>query len=705
MRACLAFLVAVAIILLTHASAYAQAPVDYTVMLSATIAEEPTPTITLHWNKDTKQQKVNIWRKTKESTAFPSNMLDSVVGGGTQWTDVNVQSGVAYEYRLFRYQRIQTGTDTASGSPIYGYFYGTGYIVSGIAAPPAPRERVLVLVDTTMMAPLQADLATLKKDLENEGWEVTVAGTPRAEVFDSVKVQTVRTLIKKEWNAGPRDLGGIIIIGRVPVPYAGSISPDGHPDHLGAWPADGIYGDIDGTYTDNFTNTKNNSRPANENVPGDGKFDPAQFATDVDVPVGRIDFYDMPVFAKSETELLRGYLKKNHAYRSNSWNVAMGGVIDDNFGTYGEVFAASAWRSFSVFGSDTTVKAGDFFTDLAGPSTMLLGYGCGGGTDISAGGVGTSSDLATKPVNAVFTLLFGSYFGDWNTQNNFLRAAIASAPKILTCGWSGRPHWYIHHMALGETIGYSARISQNNRTIVNANLGNYIPNIFQQSNGLSIASTGDRGVHIGLMGDPTLRAVTKPVAVVGTVMAQTEYPNKVRLAWSKPTGDVQAYLVFRRKVGVRRWKQLTNAPIIGTSYMDSLKNDGSLEYMVRCCALRRTASGTFYDMGNGRIATVITTDIAEEIGWRSDASFPRIDVGPNPATENANITVTLQSSATVEFELADVTGNIVWNFQCATLSAGQHHIALDVSALSMGRYVLRTRANGGASITLITVAR
>ena len=43
--------------------------------------------------------------------------------------------------------------------------------------------------------------------------------------------------------------------GHVPVPYSGDIVPDGHmPDHVGAWPCDGFYGDMDGTWTDNAVN-------------------------------------------------------------------------------------------------------------------------------------------------------------------------------------------------------------------------------------------------------------------------------------------------------------------------------------------------------------------------------------------------------------------------------------------------------------------
>ncbi|MCX6141445.1 MAG: hypothetical protein NTX15_11585 [Candidatus Kapabacteria bacterium] len=639
--------------------ASAQVPKEMAVMLSATVVDQPTPRITLQWNKETFQELVYIWRKNKDDASFPVAVLDSIIGGGTQWTDPKITRGVAYEYRVFRYSKAQVGYDSAAKKPIYRWFYATGYILTGIAAPPAPRERMLVLVDSTMLNPLKPGLTLLQQDLENEGWEVTVLGVPRAEAFNSVKVTAVRDLIKREWTDGQKDLGGVFLVGRVPVPYGGNIAPDGHPDHVGAWPADGVYGDVDGVYNDSFTNVMNASRPANENVPGDGKFDPSQWITDVDIPIGRVDFFDMPVFAKSETELLQAYLQKDHAYRTDQWNVKMGGVIDDNFGTYGELFASSAWRSFSVFGADTAVKAGDFFNDLAGPTTMLLGYGCGGGTDVSAGGIGTSTDLATKPVNAVFTMLFGSYFGDWNTKNNFMRSAIATQPRVLTCGWSGRPHWYIHHMALGETIGYSTRISQNNRPIVGSNFGNYTPNIVVMPNGLSVSTTGDRNLHIALMGDPSLRAVTKPVAAIGTVTGQTVYPHKVQLSWTKPTGDVQAYLVYRKLAGARRWTPLTKYPITALTYTDSIVNEGSIQYMVRCCALRKTASGTFYDMGKGRTATVITTDVEEDV-VTAGAPAPSISVWPNPATTDANITIGLSTVTNVDLQLVDLTGSVVW---------------------------------------------
>lgn len=677
------------VVILAHSALLGQAPSprDFGLGLNARIARSPKPTITLRWNKDDNQTAVVIWKKSKDASRFEQEAYDSLIGKGQEWTDTDVQVGLSYEYRVFRLVTRGSGTSQVQ-------FYATGYINAGIDAPPAPRERVLVLVDSTMRQPLTNELKNFEMDLLKEGWDVTVLAVPRAETFDSGKVNRVRALIKQEWNAS-RDLGAIVLVGRVPVPYSGVIVPDGHPDHQGAWPADGIYGDHNGNYTDRTSNQVNTSRPVNANRIGDGKFDQSLFNTDVDIPVGRIDFYNLPQFAKSETDLLKNYFAKNHDYRTGTWNVTMGGIIDDNFGAYGEWFAASAWRMFSVFGPDTSVKAGDFFTDLKGPSTMLFGYGCGGGTDNSAGGVGTTADLASKPVYAVFTFLFGSYFGDWDTKNNFMRSALATDPRVLTCAWSGRPHWYIHHMALGETIGYSARISQNNMPIVSSQLGNYIPNASVTTNGLSLGSIGDRQVHIALMGDPTLRIQPKFISSVSTLTAATEYPNKVNLSWLKPSGGADAYTVYRRKQGVAKWSLLTPTPIVSTTYQDSLRNDGTLEYMVRACALRSSASGTYYDMGQGATCSVLTTSVIDQEGPLAVA----VSVQPNPATDAAHVEFSLPTACAPNVSMMDITGRIVAQFEPGLLAAGTHRTSFDVSQLPSGSYTIAV-SGGGTSMSL-----
>ena len=91
-----------------------------------------------------------------------------------------------------------------------------------------------------------------------------------------------------------------------------------------------------------------------------------------------------------------------------------------------------------------------------------------------------------------------------------LRAPLANAGMPLaTCWTGGSPRWYFHHMGLGETIGYSLMQSQNNTSI------------YDPGNNTLLG-----GVHMVLMGDPTLRLhmvypvsnlTATQVACIGTI--------------------------------------------------------------------------------------------------------------------------------------------------------------------------------------------
>ena len=106
--------------------------------------------------------------------------------------------------------------------------------------------------------------------------------------------------------------------------------------------------------------------------------------------------------------------------------------MDDNFGGFsGEAFAANAWRIFPTVIGRNNIVASDFETTLK-DSAWQWAYGCGGGTYTSAGGIGATSDFNTSPVKAIFTMMFGSYFGDWDAQNNFLRAPLCAPEPALT---------------------------------------------------------------------------------------------------------------------------------------------------------------------------------------------------------------------------------------------------------------------------------
>jgi hypothetical protein len=106
---------------------------------------------------------------------------------------------------------------------------------------------------------------------------------------------------------------------------------------------DVYYGEVNGTWTDVSVNVTVASRPQNQNVPGDGKFDQYQIPGYVDLQTGRIDFFDLPSFALTETQLMQNYLNRDHDYRKKNIDPAKRCLVDDNFGTFsGEPFQLMA---------------------------------------------------------------------------------------------------------------------------------------------------------------------------------------------------------------------------------------------------------------------------------------------------------------------------------------------------------------------------
>jgi len=176
----------------------------------------------------------------------------------------------------------------------------------------------------------------------------------------------------------------------------------------------------------------------------------------------------------------------------------------------------------------------------------------------------------------VFTILFGSYFGDWDSRDNLLRAPLAAESHGLVSMWAGRPHWYLHPMGLGETIGRAARITQNNR-------GLYVP-----------TGSFPHGVHIALMGDPTLRLhrVAPPSGLTRKVQA-----GELRLDW-QPSADADVtYHVYGAPDEKSPFTRLTETPIRETRYVR--RGDAPAVLMVRALRLESGASGSYVNASQG----------------------------------------------------------------------------------------------------------
>lgn len=538
-------------------SIHAQTCRDVSVELRADVEESP-PSITLNWYPNASATAYFVYRKLKNNSSWGA-VIGNLPGDATQFHDSTVNIGVSYEYRVIRQADA---------------FTGYGYINSGIRLPEVEKRGLLILVvDSTFVESLSFEIDRLTDDLIGDGWRVQKIAVSR-----DAPVTEVKTHIIDIYSLNPGITKALFLLGHVPVPYSGEVNVDGHLDHTGAYPADVYYGDVNGIWTDNTINNTTASDPRNHNVPEDGKFDQGLIPSDVDLQVGRVDFYNMPSFGLDEEELLRAYLDKDHAYRHKHFTVEERALIDDNFGYFGgEAFAASGWKNAGPLVGPENVMAGDYFPDMTDGS-YLWSYGCGGGWYQGAGGVGSTANFAASDLQSVFTMLFGSYFGDWDTQDNFLRAALAQG-KTLTNVWSGRPHWEFHHMGMGENIGYDVRVSQNNSTLYNSNFGGRI-------------------VHMTLLGDPTLRN-----HVVGPPgeLSVSDNDYHINVSW-KPSADtsVTGYHLYRKADMEEDFTRVNAELITDTFYTDScLITAGTYEYMVRALSLQYSQSGTYYNMSQG----------------------------------------------------------------------------------------------------------
>jgi hypothetical protein len=346
----------------------------------------------------------------------------------------------------------------------------------------------------------------------------------------------------------------------------------------------------------------------NDDWPTDEANSPAYLPSAVKLMVGRVDLANMPgngapVSWPNETELLRRYLNKDHNWRHKLIKVnrlaLMGNLRGDE---NGEATATSGYRNFApLVGLGNTIEANVEYNALPNErwisylarTNYLWAFGCGAGAPTAVSGLGTndgtfynvwSTDIVGQDAKAVFVMLFGSWFGNWDDTDDILRAVLATPTMGLTACMAGRPHWFFHHMGLGLPIGYSTRLSMNNT------------NLYQnQSNGYT------RAVYVGLMGDPTLRLdpVAPPtnfVAVSGT--------NAVSLQWNASPDTVAGYHVYRSVLPIGPFDRLTTALITTTNFADYAIAAPGYTYMVRAVKLQTNPSGSYFNPSEGLFASV-----------------------------------------------------------------------------------------------------
>jgi hypothetical protein len=672
----------------------------FSVTVEAKVQSTPKPAIILSWNKDDRAESYAVFRKdpTMHSWSDQAEWGSAIANLGKDaltYTDENVTPGIAYEYQILKVctpagiKTLNLGvTDTVTS------YFGSGYVLSGInVSPVLSRGTVILLIDSTMMMPLSAEIARLEQDLKNELWTVIKRSAPRATAFNSEAVATTKEIIFGIIEKNPNEQYSILLLGRIPVPYSGLMAPDGHsPDHVGAWPADVYYADFDGEWSDESINSSGASRVENKNVPGDGKFDKSQNDADIKYPVGRIDFYNLTSFTETELQLLKRYLDKNHAFRSGEIKPVYSATVDDNFGAYGEGFSGSAYRGFGgLVGKDNFVANREF---LDSTITTMFSYGCGAGSYTSCSGVGGIAEFSKRPITSVFTSVFGSYFGDWDSKDNVLRSVVASRGTVLTAGWAARPHWFFHPMGLGKPIGEVLLGAQNNTQ-------QYMPSIYvtKRYPGGVYYQVAPRGTHIALIGDPTLRMTSnmpietpKNIGVTSTVSAQIDWES---------VPNANGYLVYKSSSEAGPFEALTPSPITETTFNDYKANwKQDVVYQVRAVMLRETNSGSFYEVSAPNTSEKINVSVDE-----NTAQEFRIACSPQPMSYSGIIQFVAPHAVQAEISIHSMDGRLMKTLLKSRIHGGEHTLMVPAQELPIGMYMVRMIMDGKSISTPLIISR
>ncbi|HET6510992.1 MAG TPA: fibronectin type III domain-containing protein, partial [Candidatus Kapabacteria bacterium] len=524
------------------------------------------------------------------------------------------------------------------------------------------RGTVLLIVDETQAEPLAFELARLYDDLRRDGWHVI-----RKDVSRTASVVEIKDWILQQYEKDPQRVRSVFLFGRIPVPYSGNFNPDAHPDHKGAWPADVYYADVASEWTDEEVNNDTSaSREVNKNIPGDGKFDPSGIPYGAELlELGRVDLSSMTNFSMTETELLRQYLNKNHAFRHGELTAQRRALVDDNFNAFGgEAFAATAWRNFPNFVGYSNIEEKDWFETLK-DNDYLWAYACGGGWYQGANGVGSTQDFATKGSKSIFNIMFGSYFGDWDVENSFLRAPLATTHGLINV-WAGRPHWHMYPLAIGETFGYVTKMTQQNS-------GEYVTNYFYGM------------VHIALMGDPTLR-MDYTIDAPPVVQVTTNDNARIRVSWNHVPAGAHGYHVYRASSKDGQFVQLTTEPLTDTFFVDAQPFVDTNVYQVRTLGI---TGGSFSSYINTSLASegMITGILPKAVAAKSPEQTDIMNV--NTWRNEIRVNLDLRSAVPVRLSITDMTGREVKLVDEGSLVAGIYNYRFENEIQAHGAYLIR----------------
>lgn len=522
--------------------------------VDAVVTNSPSPQVTFTWDSQADWATIEIARREMgtRGTASPWDVRATISHPNITFTDT-VEPGVVHEYRLRR-------PYNEAYSP---YREVSSFVAVALDAPLVDdRGGVLLVVDNTLAEKLATELAQLEMDLAGDGWTVERLDFSR---HGSAQPSDLRAAVSNAWAASNGNLKSLYLFGHLPVVKSGFINPDGHGSRPHA--ADGYYADADGEWTDVGTYTG-----TSENLPGDGIYDPSLFPGALELMPGRVDFANMPSYRKHETEYLRDYIHKSHAFRH---------------GQRTEVSRRGLWRSDYLWPERNWIKplfGTENITNVAfQPELSTNAYLFAIDSGVPGG---ANPNYTAMPNKLVFGINFASYKQEWDRADNEMRGLLAQPDWGLTCAWGARPSWFFHHMGAGLTAGYSAMRSMDNTSSDYMPCGDY--------SGLL------RYVHSAMMGDPTLRL--HPVAPPEAVAVSKDGDAAV-LTWSaSPDAALLGYHVYASTNRLGPYERLTAEPIESLCYTNASPPAAEHWYQVRTVKREATPAAVYTNASQGVFA-------------------------------------------------------------------------------------------------------
>ncbi|MEY1557844.1 hypothetical protein AB3Y40_19605 [Yoonia sp. R2331] len=540
----------------------AQVSAEKSLALDAEIAPD-SGHVTLNWFDESRTDAgaVTVNRRVLSEVGADTWLpLAPELGTVFSFEDTTTEPGVAYEYQVLR-----TGRELID----------VGYWAAGTDIPAVvQRGQAYVIVDETLSDPLSAHLDRFRQDLIGDGWRVTTRMVRRHDPSDPIRnletASRLRSWLAEQYKDAPEQGHAIVLVGRVPILPSGRSNPDGH-DPV-PQPTDLFYADLDGDWRITATGALADNR-----VPSDA----------IEMQVGRIDFANLSDRDPDlELHLLRAYFDKNH-----HWRHGLHGDLREAYGqTHHLKVETNALRN--VVGPGRITAGGHHDAGEEQPWLWGVDFGDWNGRRYA-------ENYANK---AIFTINFGSGKQHFGAPHNPMTALLAQPWYPVAAGWGGRPAWWLHHMALGGTIG-----EVHLRTVNNGQANR------PYRDSMEYYPTGSylwrNPVWVNLLGDPTTRAIPL-LPPRGVVLLQEE--DQAVLRWgASPDPDTTGYRVFRSPTMDGAFTEISPPDgISGTEFIDDQPLEGAI-YMVRAFGKKTVHAGSFFTLSQGAFADEETVSVLE----------------------------------------------------------------------------------------------